>query len=111
MVRFAAFTVMLAGVGVSSAANSADAFWRSPDAYLGETPPSDTPKIFAPGRLVEAGAFNSGRVAFSKDGRELYYTQNDSWNSDEHAKLLTMRFADHRWTGPSLVAGKMMVPT
>jgi hypothetical protein len=111
MVRFAAFAVMSACVVASSAANSADAFWRSPDAYLGESPPSDTPKIFAPGRLVEAGAFTSGRVAFSKDGREFYYTQNDSWNSDQHAKLLTMRFADHRWRGPSVVAARMMVPT
>ena len=109
--RFATSTAMFVCLAATSVAISADAFWNSPDAYLGEAPPSDVPKIFAPGRLVEPGSFTMGRVAFSQDGRAFYYTQSDSWTSDEHAKLLTVRFADHKWSKPILVAEKMMSPT
>ena len=53
-------------------------FWMTKDAYLVQRPPSDTPQVFAPGLLANDGFFVMGRVAFSSDGKEFYFTQNDS---------------------------------
>jgi len=88
-----------------------ESFWDSPDAYLGQVPPSDTPKEFAPGQLADKGAFVMGRVAFSHDGKEFYFTQNDSWRSGDHAKLRVMRYADHRWSKPEVLAEQFLSPT
>lgn len=85
--------------------------WNSPDAYLRQTPPSDSPKEFAPGRLADKGAFVMGRVAFSQDGTELYFTQNDSWKSGEHAQLRVVRYVDGNWSNPQLLAEQFMSPT
>src|SRR5689334_18147613 len=55
------------------------AFWDSPDAYLGQARPGDRPKIFAPGLLADPGTIAMDRIAFSPDGREIYYNQNSGW--------------------------------
>jgi hypothetical protein len=47
-------------------------FWDTPEAYLGQSRPSDTPKVFAPGALADNGMFVMGRVAFSRDVKEFY---------------------------------------
>lgn len=86
-------------------------FWTGPQAYLGQQPPSETPQVFAPGRLAESGSFVMGRVAFSQDGKEFYYTQGDSWNSLDNAKIRQFRFADGRWHGPTTVNETFVSPT
>jgi hypothetical protein len=88
-----------------------ESFWDSPDAYLGQTPPSDIPKEFAPGQLADKRSFVMGRVAFSRDGKEFYFTQNDSWKSGDHSKLRVMRYADHHWNKPEVIAERFMSPT
>jgi hypothetical protein len=90
---------------------SADSFWNSKNAYLGEPPPGDTPRAFAPGRLAEPGTFVMGRSAFSRDGREFYFSQNDSWKSGEHAKVRRMRFTGGSWTAPETIATEAVSPT
>lgn len=40
--------------------------------YLGQAPPGETPRIFAPG-IVSTGA-NEMNICFSADGRELFYS-------------------------------------
>ena len=82
-----------------------------PKAFLGQVPPSDIPKVFAPGLLVDTGTVAMGRVAFSKDGNEFYYTQDDSWNSLEHAQIKLIRFADHNWSKPIIVNQQFISPT
>jgi hypothetical protein len=86
-------------------------FWSTPEAYLGQAPPSDTPKVFAPGLLTEKGMFVMGRVAFSRDGKEFYYAQNDSWESGEHAKMMVLRYSDHRWNKPVVLNERFLSPT
>lgn len=92
-------------------AHAADAFWQSPHAYLGEPRPDDTPRAFAPGRLAEPGTFIMGRSAFSRDGREFYFTQNDSWEHGRHAKLRMMRFSKGAWSAPETVELEAVSPT
>ena len=86
-------------------------FWETPEAYLGQTLPSDIPKAFAPGLLADAGMFVMGRVAFSADGKEFYYAQNDSWESGEHATMKMIRYADHQWDKPVTLCKGFLSPT
>jgi len=78
-------------------------FWDSPQAYLGQTRPSDTPQIFAPGLLTDRGTIVMDRITFSHDGREVYYYQCDGWGSLANAKIKTFRYDGHRWTGPTVL--------
>lgn len=97
--------------GISSAALANESLWHAPAAYLGQTPPSEIPKPFAPGLLTDPGTFTMGRVAFSSDGREFYYTQGDSWNSLEHAKIKMMAYDGHQWRAPVVVNEQFVSPT
>jgi hypothetical protein len=52
-----------------------------------------------------------GRVAFSKDGKEFYYTQDDSWESLDHSKIRAIRYTDHHWAKPVTVSEQFISPT
>ena len=86
-------------------------FLESGNAYLGHTPPSDTPTIFAPGMLAEPGMFAMGRTAFSRDGREFYYAQNDSWNRGDHLSLRMIRYEKGGWSKPIVLFPGFISPT
>jgi len=104
--------VWLLGLWLAAAqAAAADRFWDTPDAYLGESRPDETPRAFAFGRLASPGMFTMGRSAFSRDGREFYFTQNDSWESGKNASVRLMRFEHGRWTAPRVIAAEVMSPT
>ncbi len=71
----------------------------SSNLYLGQTPPGDTPEIFAPGFIsTEDGSEYSS--TFSPDGKEFYFTRvgSNGW----HYVYFT-RLEDGQWTTPQLV--------
>jgi hypothetical protein len=103
--------MFIVSAGIAMNLHAQSSFWESPDAYLGQAPPSDTPKIFAPGLLADSGTFVMGRIAFSHDGKQIYYTQNDSWESGQHAKIKTIRYADHHGSKPTIVNEQFITPT
>lgn len=76
-------------------------FWKSKSAYLGQTPPNDTPKIFAKGMLADAGHWAGDRVCFSADGREFYYGYAKDWFTP-NSRILYFKYLNHKWTGPIL---------
>jgi Putative Ig domain len=78
-------------------------FWDSKDAYLGEMPPGDTPKIFAPGKLLDSGYFSCDRLIFSQDGKEIYYGTNTKWYDGTDQKIKCVRFENGRWSQPFVV--------
>jgi hypothetical protein len=86
-------------------------FWDSPHAYLGQTRPSDTPQIFAPNLLTDPGTIAMDHIAFSRDGREIYYYQCDRWGSLEHGKIKAFRYDGHRWTGPTVLTEHVFAVT
>jgi hypothetical protein len=86
-------------------------FWNSPDAYLGQTPPGDTPKIFAPGLLTDPGTIAMDRIAFSPDGREIAYNQNDSWFNITNAKIKLFKYSNGNWNGPTVLNQRFGTPT
>jgi hypothetical protein len=63
-----------------------------PDAYLGQSRPSDTPQVFAPGLLAGPGTIVMDRIGFSPDGKEIYYLQDDRWYSLKNAKLKVLKY-------------------
>ena len=110
--KLASYKIWLLALSlVVGQASAADRFWSGPDAYLGEARPGETPRPFALGRLADPGTNTMGRSAFSRDGREFYFAQNDSWESGKNAKLRMMRFAGGKWSNPVTVAAEAVSPT
>lgn len=60
----------LAPPGDSSEAPAAAAV---SDGYLGQAPPGETPEVFAPGIISDAGYRLHGAPAFSPDGKRVYW--------------------------------------
>ena len=90
-------------VGSFTPLNAQKSFWESPNAYLGQPQPSDTPQIFAPGLLADPGTFVMDRIAFSQDGKEIYYLQDDRWGSLQNSKVKTLKYDGRKWRGPTVL--------
>jgi hypothetical protein len=78
-------------------------FWDSKDAYLGQTPPSDTPRIFAQSLLTQNDTFPFDRVAFSNDGKEFYFPSNTTWFSNKNSKIRYLTYDGNKWNGPFIL--------
>jgi hypothetical protein len=78
-------------------------FWDSKNAYLGQPRPDDTPRIFAPGLLADPGTIVMDRIAFSLDGKEIYYPQLTAWGNLKEAKTKVFRYDGHKWNGPTIL--------
>ncbi|HWZ03638.1 MAG TPA: hypothetical protein VNX40_08480 [Mucilaginibacter sp.] len=105
------FFLALAGMCCVFTANAQTSFWNSPDAYLGQTPPNDTPKIFAKRLLAQKDTFALDRVAWSDDGKEFYYPTNNTWFSGVNSKLRYFKFDGGKWTGPFVLNAHYYAPT
>jgi N-acetylneuraminic acid mutarotase len=71
--------------------------WR----YFGQTPPGDTPVMFAPGMISLPGR-SEGRIAFSPDGNECYFTtMNSDWTN---WRIYYTEEANGVWTEPVLAS-------
>ncbi len=69
--------------------------------YLGQTPPANEPKVFK--LAVTAGTFAAERIAISKDGSEIYYSEIKSYYPVEGAKLKCYKYVNSKWTGPTVL--------
>ncbi len=78
-------------------------FWDSRNAYLGQPRPGDTPQIFAPGILADPGTIAMDRIAFSLDGKEIYYYQAKEWADLKDMKTKVFRYDGHKWNGPTVL--------
>jgi len=103
------FLVLLIGLGACN--HQSMTFWDSPNAYLGQTLPSDTPKIFAPGLLAEKDALAGDRVAFSHDGKEFYYSHNTKWFDLTNVKTKYFKYENNKWNGPITLNEHYYAPT
>jgi hypothetical protein len=94
-------------------ANAQSNFWNTRNAYLGQTPPSDTPELFAPNILIQNNdtGFALDRVAFSNDGKEFYYCYNTSWFSTKNLKIKYFQFKENAWKGPFVLNEQFQTPT
>jgi len=70
--------------------------------YIDQAPPGPTPRLFE--LQTHERFFASDRIAISKDGKELYYTEVINTWSDTNIRYY--EYADGRWNGPrDLFAG------
>lgn len=86
-------------------------FFNSRDAWLGQTPPNDTPKIFAQHMLVPDSGIAMDRSAFSRDGREFYYCNAMHWFNSMGAKIRYFKFDGKKWVGPMVLNYGYYAPT
>lgn len=103
--------LFIAAVCIAPCLRAQNVFWESHDAYLAQPRPSDTPQVFAPGLLAEPGTIVMDRLAFSADGKEIYYEQNAGWFNLGQAKLKVFKYDGHKWNGPTVVHPGFYGPT
>lgn len=92
------FTIVLATVVMNNAYSQ-----QMPVAakFLGETPPSQTPKPFP--LKVDEGYFAAERISITKDGKEIYYSQIKGYYPETGLSVKRYCFVDGKWRGPEVV--------
>jgi len=85
-------------------------FWNSKDAYFGQIPPTDIPKIFAPKILADSGIV-LGMVSFSKNGKEFYYTYARHWFDTTGSGVKQMVFDGKKWNKPRVLFENLSNPS
>ncbi len=68
-----ALIASLTALASGCARQSESSLIRGP--YLGQRPPGETPEVFAPGIISSAGFHLHSSLAFSLDGKEVYFTK------------------------------------
>jgi hypothetical protein len=106
--RVLLFAIILASITI---AHGQGKFWNSPQAYLGQQPPGDTPQIFALKLLTQKDTFSFDRVAFSDDGMEFYYPTNTTWFDGKNSKIRYFKFEQDSWKGPFILNEHYYAPT
>lgn len=86
-------------------------FWNSSQAYLGQSAPSDTPKIFAEKMLLPDSGIALDRSAFSADGKEFYYCTAQHWFNANGAKVRYFKYDGEKWLGPIVLNEGFYAPT
>ena len=84
-------------------------FLDSEKAYLGQTPPGDTPQIFADGMLADSGIV-LGRVTFSEDGKAFYYSYARHWYDANGSGTKEIKFDGKKWLKPEILAENITNP-
>lgn len=84
-------------------------FWKSKNAYLGQTPPTAEPKIFAKGMLSDSGIV-LGKVTFSNDGKAFYYSFARHWFDDKGSGTKEIKFDGKNWQKPKVIAENITNP-
>ncbi|MFH1197140.1 MAG: hypothetical protein V1720_15695 [bacterium] len=64
--------------------------------YLGQSPPGNTPELFAPGIISHPDYFEHSAAVFSPDGNEVYWAAKR--NGDRLFKIYFMKLIDGKWT-------------
>lgn len=107
------FTVSLTAVvfclGFIVNLNAQTNFWESTNAYLGQNPPNDEPKIFGEGILRDSGIV-LGRVTFSNEGKAFYYSFAKHWFDDSGSGTKEIKFEGKKWHKPKVIAEKITNP-
>ena len=67
--------------------------------YLGQTPPGNTPQIFAPGIISLPGRAEYG-ISISPAGDEMLFAIGNWPNK----RTMTMKYVSNHWTGPDTVS-------
>jgi hypothetical protein len=92
-------------------ASGQHAFFSTPNAYLGQKPPGDTPKVFAASMLIPDSGIAMGRCALTADGKEFYYTRGMHWFNSAGVGVRVFRYDGESWKGPEMLFPGYNTPT
>lgn len=85
------FCLLLATAGISQSI-------PKDSLYLGQVPPGNEPKVF---KLdVTPGSFAAERIAISRDGSEIYYSEIKSYYPVVGDRIKFYKYSNSKWTGP-----------
>lgn len=73
------------------------------DAYLRQEPPGDVPRKFAPDILTDKGMMALGRIAITRDGREIIYDQAPAMYGTKDAVVKSVEFDGRAWRAPHVL--------
>lgn len=90
-------SVLLAGASCSQP----PALTKLAGPYLGQKPPDTTAALFAPG-YVSTKYFEHSSPTFSPDGREVYWSVQESDSFSNPYPIVFMKRIDGGWTRPSM---------
>ena len=82
---------------------AAQSILGTPDAYLGQDPPGDVPKEFAPDILADKGMMVLGRIAITHDGREIVYDQAPAMYGTKDLVVKSVEFDGRAWGAPHVL--------
>lgn len=68
--------------------------------YLGQIVPGSTPKVF--NLAVTNGLRPVERIAITSDGKEIYYSELDTW-PPSNLRIKCYKYSDNKWQGPTVV--------
>ena len=105
------FFLILCTAGLLFDATAQSSFLESKDAWLGQKPPGDQPEVFAENLLMKNDTFPMDRVAFSKDGKEFYYTSSNTWFNSNPTRIRYFKFENSKWNGPFILNEHYFTPT
>jgi Tol biopolymer transport system component len=72
--------------------------WNVKGPYFGQTPPGNTPRLFAPGILTQPnGVVVVTRIAFSPDGNECFFSGPTDWNFSS-TRMYYTKCINNVWT-------------
>jgi len=91
------FALILFILGMGCMRKDNDSILKGP--YLGQKPPGMIPEIFALGVISKAGFHLHSSLAFSPDGREIYFTKFIS-EPEVQGTIYFMKQEGNRWTEP-----------
>lgn len=91
--------LFLLGIICASCSESGKNIFGTKDAYLGQTPPGETPLIFAPGIISTDSTIEHGYPTFSPDGNTVFWQSNLRYKEKETEIFLkTMCRVEGQWT-------------
>ena len=76
--------------------------------YLGQTKPSNTPKIF--NLPVTNGLRPVERITITSDGKEIYYGEQDSWPASIF-RVKCIKYENNKWQPPTIVFENYVCPS
>ncbi len=79
-------------------------------AYLGQTPPGDSAIPFGAGVMGRDGYFAAERVAISRDGREIYFSELKGYAPGAPMRIRVVRYRAGQWQEPETIADSMSSP-
>ncbi|HPG39937.1 MAG TPA: hypothetical protein PLP19_11270 [bacterium] len=94
--------LLAAALQVTPPAGTQPAHWNNFQ-YLGQTPPGDTPQVFAPG-IISTENLELFSPAITADGTEIYWSRIDLPPEENWSKIMYVKYENGIWSEPEVAS-------